>query len=109
MPVWIPLLKASLPYLTQVVATAIPAFTAKTANARAEEVIPRQIAELQGAATHSAEAVKALAEQLAKTIEGIDAGSANLQKELRFLRRLALGSLAIGVLGLAVAAVALLR
>jgi hypothetical protein len=107
MPVWIPLLKASLPYLTQVVATAIPAFTAKTPNARAEEVIPRQIAELQGAATHSAEAVKALAEQLAKTIEGIDAGSTRVQKELQFLRRLALASLAVGAVGVGLAVWAL--
>ena len=32
MPVWLPLLKASLPYVTQIVATAIPAFTAKPAE-----------------------------------------------------------------------------
>lgn len=109
MPVWIPLLKASLPYLVDAATKAIPAFTAKTSSARTEELVPRQINELQNAATHNAEAVKLLAEQLQKTIEGIESGSAALQKELRSLRRLAAASLAIGAAGLAVAAWALLR
>ena len=109
MPVWIPLLKASLPYLVDVAAKTIPAFTSRSAGARPEDVVPRQIGELQNAATHNAEAVKLMAEQLQKTIEGIESGSAALQKEMRFLRRLAAASLAVGAAGVALAAWALLR
>lgn len=109
MAVWIPLLKASLPYLTEVVVKAIPAFTSKSPNTRPEDIVPRQIAELQSAATHNAEAVQLLAEQLKETIEGITSGSESLQRELRLLRRLAAGALAVGVAGVALAAWALLR
>ena len=44
---WLPVLKASLPYVSQIVTAALPAFTSKPPGARPEEVAPRQIAELQ--------------------------------------------------------------
>ena len=88
MAVWLPVLKASLPYITQIVTSALPAFTSKSSPAKSAEVIPTQIAELQSAVTHNAEAVKALALQLKGTIEGIDAGAARLEREIKSLRRL---------------------
>ena len=74
---WIPVLKASLPYVTQIVTAALPAFTSKPAPGQPDEVVPKQIAELQSAVTQNAESVKTLATQLKEAIEGIDAGAAD--------------------------------
>jgi hypothetical protein len=89
MPAWIPILKASLPYLSQIVSAAIPAFTAKTASDKASDLVAQQIAELQAAVTHNAEAVKTLATQLQGTLEGIDASAEKLQQEVRVFKFLA--------------------
>ncbi len=88
MAVWLPVLKASLPYITQIVTAAIPAFTSKSSKGKPEEIIPTQIAELQTAVTRNAESVKMLATQLQEAIEGIDAAAAKLRQELIVLRRL---------------------
>jgi hypothetical protein len=101
MAVWIPLLKASLPYVTQIVATAIPVFTSKPGPAsQSDEVVAQQIAELQSAATQNAESIQILAEKLQRTIEGIDAAAMSLQKELRFYRRIMFGSLVVSVIAI---------
>lgn len=104
MPAWLPVLKASLPYITQIVSAAIPAFTAKPAQDDAAELVPKQIAELQTAVTHNAEAVKGIASQLKDTIEGITAGANKLEQEILKLKRiaafallLALGSMALAI------------
>lgn len=103
MAAWLPVLKASLPYITQIVTSAIPAFTSKSSPAKSAEVVPTQIAELQSAVTHNAESVKALALQLKGTIEGIDAGAARLEQEIRSLKRLAWIALMLSLLAIAVA------
>lgn len=105
---WIPVLKASLPYVTQVVTAALPAFTSKPAPGQPEDVVPRQIAELQSAVTHNAESVKTLATQLKEAIEGIDAGAADLQRQLGGLRRLAVAALLVAIASFALAAWALI-
>ena len=111
MAVWLPVLKATLPYLTQIVAAAIPAFTSKTATGKPDEVLPRQIAELQTAVTHNAESVKALAIQLKSALEGIDAGidagAARLQHDLTRLRRLAHAAIAVSGVAIVIATWAL--
>ena len=111
MAVWLPVLKATLPYLTQIVAAAIPAFTSKTATGKPDEVVPRQIAELQTAVTHNAESVKALATQLKGALEGIDAGidagAVRLQRDLARLRRLAYAAVAASGVALVIAGWAL--
>lgn len=98
MPAWLPLLKA-LPYVTQIVTVAIPAFTRRAANARAEELVPAQIAELQEAVTHNAEAIQGLATQLQATIVNLDAGAAALQQQLQLLQQLLVLSLVLGATG----------
>jgi hypothetical protein len=103
MAVWLPLLKASLPYITQIVTAAIPAFTAKSSADKPSEVVPTQIAELQSAVTHNAEAVKALATQLKGTIEGIDTGAAKLEQEIRSLKRVARIAILLALIGIATA------
>lgn len=103
MAIWLPVLKASLPYITQIVTSAIPAFTSKTSPTKSAEIIPTQIAELQSAVTQNAESVKALALQLKGTIEGIDAGAARLEREIRSLRRLVWIATLLSLLASAVA------
>jgi hypothetical protein len=88
MAAWLPVIKATLPYVTQIVTAAIPAFTPKPGGENRDEVVAKQIAELQTAVTHNAESLKALALQLKETIEGIEAGAASLQTELARQRRM---------------------
>lgn len=108
MAVWFPIVKAALPYITQIVSLAIPAFTSKSARDKAEDVAPKQIEELQTAVIRNTESVKALASQLKETIEGIDAGAAALQQELRALKRLVAAAIILALFGASVAVWALL-
>ncbi|HEY0296518.1 MAG TPA: hypothetical protein VGC69_14415 [Bordetella sp.] len=114
MPVWLPILKASLPYLTQIVTTAIPVFTSRSAGKASgkplpDEVVGRQIAELQEAVTQNAESVHTLASKLQDTLQGIDFAANGLQSQLASLRRLARTALVVAVASLCVAAWALTR
>jgi len=108
MAAWLPVIKASLPYVTQIVTAAIPAFTSKTPNAPPDELVPKQIAELQAAVTHNAEAVKALATQLKETIEAIDQSAVKLDAELARQRRMTTIAIGIAASGMAIAIVALI-
>ena len=74
MAVWLPVLKAALPYISNIVAAALPAFTQrKSAEAAgAADLINQQIAELQTAVTGNAAALKTLAEQVEKTLTALD-------------------------------------
>ncbi|MDH3511898.1 MAG: DUF1664 domain-containing protein [Gammaproteobacteria bacterium] len=103
MAAWLPVLKASLPYITQIVTAALPMFTSKRGGADAAELVPQQIEELQVAVIHNAEAVKELATQLQNTIENLGSGAAELQSEMRRLRRLTVLALTFSVIGLCLA------
>ncbi len=109
MPAWLPILKAALPYVTQIVTTAIPVFSAKTPASKGDDVLSRQISELQSAATQNAESIRVLAEKLQATIQGIDAAANTLQKGLITLKRLVIGALLLAVIALLLAAWSLLR
>jgi len=85
MAAWLPILKAALPYLGNIVAAALPVFTARQADASAE-LVSRQIAELQEAVTCNAEAVKGLAAQVEQTITALDAGEADLARRFASLQ-----------------------
>jgi hypothetical protein len=108
MAVWFPILTAALPFITQLVTAAIPAFTKEPVTEKAPDVVPKQIEELQTAVIRNAETVKALAAQLKETIEGIDAGAATLQREVKALRRLAAAAVILALCGISVAVWALL-
>jgi t-SNARE complex subunit (syntaxin) len=103
MAAWLSALKAVLPYVTNIVTAAIPAFTARKGQDRSAEVTAQQIAELQDAATHNAESVKVLAEQLQRTVSALEQGAANVDRALRRLRALAAGSLLLAVIALCAA------
>ncbi|NYT78709.1 hypothetical protein H0A71_17085 [Alcaligenaceae bacterium] len=100
MAVFLPALKIALPYITQAVAAAIPAFTSRPANGKTDDVVPEQIAELQAAVTQNAETVQGLAVQMKEIIKDADAGMAAMQQQITMLRRvviLCLGAVAVGI------------
>ena len=117
MPAWLPILKATLPYLTQIVTTAIPVFTSRSSskNSRgaektlSDEVINKQISELQAAVTQNAESLHTLASKLQESLQGIDFAAGSLQAQLASLRRLARAALVVAVISLGVACWALTR
>lgn len=117
MPAWLPILKASLPYLTQIVTTAIPVFTSRSSGKNSkgaekplpDEVVNKQISELQAAVTQNAESLHTLASKLQESLQGIDFAAGSLQAQLAGLRRLARAALVVAVISLGVAYWALTR
>lgn len=106
---WLPVLKASLPYLTQLVSAAIPAFTSRQGNERGDAVVARQIEELQTAATHNAESIRMLAERLQQSLQGVESAVVEMERKAARLRWLALAASGIAILALALAGLALAR
>ncbi len=100
MVAWLPAFKTILPYVTQIVALAVPAFTVKNGADASQEVVSQQITELQNAATRNTEAVKVLAAQLQKAITDIEQGATRIEKELQRTRQLCI--VAITVSGIAI-------
>jgi hypothetical protein len=107
MAAWVSALKAVLPYVTNIVTAAIPAFTARKGQDRSAEVTAQQIAELQSAATHNAESVKVLAEQLQRTVSALEQGAVNTDRTLRRLRLVAAASLLVALAALCTALIVL--
>jgi len=86
MAAWLPVLKAALPYIGNIVAAAVPVFTRRKEQDASAELVSRQIAELQEAVTGNVEAVKGLAAQVERTITALDAGEADLAQRLAALQ-----------------------
>jgi hypothetical protein len=103
MAVWLPVLKASLPYIAQIVTTAVPAFTSRSDASKVDPLVSQQIEELQSAATKNAESIHILAERLQQTIEGIDSAAASLQKQVALFKVLLLIASSTAVFALVVA------
>jgi len=88
MALWLPALKVALPYVASIVSSAIPVFTARKDQVKANDLISRQIGELQDAVTANAAAIKVLAEQLANTLAAAEQGAETLEQSLEESRRL---------------------
>jgi len=99
MAAWLPALKALLPYATQIVTAAIPAFTRKTGAA--SDVVPEQIQELHGAVIHNAESVKTLATQMRQVITSIDSGAVKIEHDMRTIKRLSIIAIVLSLLAVA--------
>jgi hypothetical protein len=82
MAVWLPVLKAALPYVSSIVAAAIPAFTSRKGQEVSSDLVAQQITELQAAVTHSAEAVKTLAAQFEKTLTALQNSESEMSERL---------------------------
>lgn len=106
MAAFLPALKIALPYISQIVTATVPMFTSRPANGKSDELVSRQIQELQTAVTQNAESVKGMATQWKDTMESLDTAAARLQKEIVTLRRLAYGSTAVAVVAVVLALVA---
>ena len=103
MAAWLPALKASLPYITQVVTEAIPMCTSKPENAGSAELVPKQIEELQVAVVENAEKVQGLATQMQNNLESLSSGASDLQREMRLIKRLIVAALTLSIIGLSLA------
>src|SRR5690625_2972568 len=107
MAAFLPALKVALPYITQIVTATVPMFTSKPANGKTDELVSKQIQELQEAVTNNAESVKIMATQWKETMEGLDTAAARLQKEIVVLRRVAYGSVVVAAVAVVLALVAI--
>lgn len=107
MVAWIPAFKTLLPYVTQIVSLAVPAFTTRS-DGRSSEVVHQQIQELQEAALRNTDAVRGLASQLQKGIADIDAGAARIQAELHKIRQLCIIAITISGIAIVLSVIALL-
>ena len=109
MAAWLPVLKAALPYVAQIVTAAIPAFTTKSDVSKTDPLVVQQIEELQAAATKNAESIHLLAEKLQQTIQGIESAAIGLEKQMVKLKVMLLVSLLISLLAIVFAGWALLH
>lgn len=96
-----------LPFIPEAIKLTSPLFTRSRAQDKGPEVLDTQIAELQSAATQNAEATKALAAEMQKTIDALKVGADALAKELRAARLLSVVAVTAAVLAFALAAFAL--
>jgi hypothetical protein len=108
MPAWLwPAVKLILPHVGNIVAAAKPAFTRQAADPVEDaDVVQRQIAELQAAASQNATHVKELAEQLRLTLTALEQSAGETQKRLRRAYALASVATVLACIALAVAAYA---
>jgi gas vesicle protein len=83
MAAWLATTKLLLPIVTEIVSTAIPAFTARKDQQKAADLVSQQITELQTAVTRNAESVQAIAEQLQRTVSAIEHDAVLLGRKLR--------------------------
>jgi hypothetical protein len=86
MAAWLPVLKAALPYVSNIVAAALPVFTARRGQDATDDVVSRQINELQEAVTGNAETVKGLAAQLEQALTAIATGETEQAQRLAALQ-----------------------
>lgn len=86
MVAWAALLKAGLPYVADIVATRLPAFTRRQGETNDAKLTAQQIAELQEAAQQQAGAIKTLAERLQEMTQAIEAGAREQENVIGALR-----------------------
>ena len=105
MAAWlIPALKAVLPHVGTILSVAVPVFTKKSPGAGDTMVIlQQQIAELQAAASEHAAHIHKLAEQLQKTVAGVEQAAAIAEKRLRHILLCCLAAAAVSTIALGVA------
>ena len=98
MTTWlIPALKAVLPHIGTIIATAGPVFTKKETETTPNQtdLLQKQISELQAAAAQNATHVKELAEQLQRTVSAIEQAALVTKKNDQRALQFALAALVI--------------
>lgn len=113
MAAWfIPAVKAILPFVSPIVASALPVFTTRKSESSQQDqigVLQQQIAELQAAASQNALHVKDVAAQLQKTVTALEAGAAFAEARFRRMLWLCGTALAVSFLAAGLALVGLVR
>jgi len=111
MAAWfVPAVKAILPYVSSIVAAALPVFTTRKSDEAAAaqaQVLQQQIAELQSAASQNAAHIKELAEQLQKTVAALEQGAPLADARLRLIAALCIGAIIVSCIALGVSVIAL--
>lgn len=79
---FLPIIKAVTPYIAQVATAAIPAFTSRSEKVKADDVMVKQIQELQAAAIQNAESIHLLAEKLQQGMQSIERASQDAQSQI---------------------------
>jgi hypothetical protein len=106
---FIPIIKAVAPYVAQVAAYAIPAFTAKPEAVKADPVLVKQIEELQTAATQNAKSIHLLAENMQQAITGFETAAEQAKKQVTTYRNLLFLSLGLSAMSVLICIYLLLR
>jgi hypothetical protein len=112
MAAWlIPAVKAILPYVSSIVAAAAPVFTTRKSDEAAAaqaQLLQKQVAELQSAASQNAVHIKELAEQLQKTVAALEQGATVAESRLRRVVVLCIGAVVTACIALGISLIALL-
>lgn len=106
---FLPILKVVAPYLAQVAAAAIPAFTSKPEAVKSDLVVAKQIEELQAAATQNAQSVHVLAEKIQQTMQGIENAVQEAKKQADAYKTMLFASLGFSAVSLGICGYVLVR
>lgn len=106
---FLPIIKAVAPYVAQVAAYAIPAFTAKPETVKADPVLVKQIEELQQAATQNAKSIHLLAENMQHAIIAFETAAEQAKQRVATYRSLLFISLSLSALSFVICLYLLLR
>jgi hypothetical protein len=113
MAAWfVPAVKAILPYVSSIVTAAMPVFTTRKSDeavAAQAQLLQKQIAELQSAASKNAVHIKELAEQLQKTVAALEQGASLAESRFRRMAALCIGAIIVSCIALGVSFIALFR
>ena len=93
---WLPAVKVLLPYIGQIITTAVPVFNKKTSE-NSDSVYQSQIIELQDAVVENAKSLKLMANQLQDLIVAIDASATKVRKEMLFIKWLSISAILISI------------
>ena len=106
---FLPIIKAVAPYLAQIAATAIPAFTAKPEAAKSDPVVATQIEELQAAVTQNTQSIHVLAEKLQQAVKDIEDAAQEAREQVATYKKILFASLGLSAVSLAICAYLLVR
>ena len=99
---FLPIIKAVAPYIAQIATAAIPAFTSKPSAAKTDQVVAKQILELQEAAIQNAQSIHVLAEKLQEAIQSLESAGQDAQRQLSTYKVIIAGSLGLSATSLAI-------
>ena len=100
MAAWLPVAKAILPYLGDILTVAKPVFTKRKGSNESSqvEILQQQVAELQNASLQNIQTIKALAEQLTAAVPALEQRLVVSEGKLRWANRIASISLVVALL-----------